>query len=121
MQLAQSARSERDDSRSDGSRDGEIARVDDGDVPPASRDGDARLGGRVVVDVRAGPAEAAAGSGVVRGRHGAVEDVGVGGGDGVEDGLVDAEVLGEDGFGGVGYPVVDHEGCADGVEVAWVV
>lgn len=40
------------------------------------------------------------------------EDVGVGGCDVFEDGGVDPEVLGEDVFGGVVDPVVNHEGGA---------
>ena len=40
------------------------------------------------------------------------EDVGVRVGDVLKDGGVDAKVLGEDVFGGVVDPVVDHECCA---------
>lgn len=118
MQLTKRTGLERNDRRSNSGRDGEVPGVDNRDAPAAAGDGNARRRRRVVEDVRAGAGKSAIRSAVGGGRRGGVEDVWVLVGDGVEDGDVDAEVLGEDVAGGVVDPVVDHEGRSGGVEVA---
>ena len=120
MQLTKRTRLERNDRRSNSGRDGEVPGVNNRDAPAAAGDGNACRGSRVMEDVRAGAGEPAVRSAVGGGGRGGVENVWVLVGNGVEDGDVDAEVLGEDVAGGVVDPVVDHEGRSGGVEVAWV-
>lgn len=95
VQLAEAAGLEPDKRGGDCRGDGEVARVDDPELPSLAGD---RLRGVLerVVHVRAVPDQGALGPCHVARADGRVEDVRVGRGDGVEDGLVEAKVLGED-------------------------
>lgn len=109
VQLAQPARLEDDEGGGDGLGDGEVARVDLAELAAAAGHGLGRvLEG--VIDVRAVADQRAVGPRHVAVADGRVEDVRVALGDGVEDRLGDAEVLREDGLGGVHDPVVEVEG-----------
>lgn len=120
MQLPQRTGLESDKGGGDSLADGEVGRVNLAELAA----GAGNLLGRVLKGaVDEGGVAVGIGVGEVRDvavADGAVEDVGRGLGDVVEDGGVDAEVLGEDVLGGVGDPVVDVEGGAGPVEVAVV-
>ena len=110
VQLAQTARLERHKRRRNGLADGEVGRVDLVELAAVA----ANLLGLVLESAVDEGAVAASDGCAGRLGHVAradrrVDDVRVGRGDVVEDGLVDAEVLGEDGLGGVGDPVIDVE------------
>lgn len=119
VQLPQPLRLQRHKRSRDSFRDGERRRIH---LPKRAALARHRLGLVLAgeVDVRA-----VAGEEVVRAGNVALADVGlqdvrVDGGQVLEDGGVDAEVLGDDVPGRVREPVVDHEGRADLVEVAVV-
>lgn len=111
VQFAQGPWLERDKRSGNGLADGEICRVNlvKGATAAANLLGLVLQGAinkrRVTVGVGLGHVDDVAVA------DGAVEDVRVGRGDVVKDGLVDAKVLGQDGLGRVADPVVNVEGC----------
>lgn len=89
MQLTQRSRLQNHHCRRDGRGGGEVARIDDRDGAAGAGDLDGRVLGEVV-GVGGVAAEGAVGRVDAAVADVALEDVGVGGGDGVEDGGVDA-------------------------------
>jgi len=111
VQLTQTLGLDSHDGGGDGGCNREVARVNDLDRSTAARGwGCWVLRGVVNVGAVAGEGSIWAAGG--NGADVALQDVRVGGWDGAEDRGVDTEVLGEDVFGSVGDPVVNHESCS---------
>ena len=120
VQFSQSARLERDEGSSDGFGAGEVGRVDLVELASASTN--------LLRLVLEGSVDKGASAGSRRsdgardglGSNRSVDDVGVFGWNFVEDGFVDAEILGQDRLRSASHPVVKIESRTDLVKIAVV-
>lgn len=121
VQLTETSGLDGHDGGGDGLGDGEVAGVDDLDSSTATGS-NGRGDLRGVVDVGAVSGEGTIGAGGQSWLDVSVslDDVWVSGRDGVEDGGIDTKVLGQDVLGGVGDPVIDHEGGSRGIKVTYI-